>query len=308
MPDLCPALEFAPEEALTCIAAAAHGACASPEGQQLHPQLHPFLKETRVAVWLHNHPNGQPFRSVKSSSVSASHSHVVPSAPASIVTGHASCSTPQPRAHSAASSSSPCSSDHLVSVRGTVRKRPFTRKSPAAPQRALTGPTTGPLRRPSACAGRPRRQLPPARPVHELQVREVRRGLARPVRLSLPLQSPPSSPTPALQVPPSLPPSLRTPHSLSPRPPPLALALRPLRSFPNGICKPPTSCGTEGCKSRKLEEQRATAECADIQRIRLQEETGDPAEEVRPDTPLDWLAVCHFFSPLQEPNGQKDDH
>lgn len=64
--------------------------------------------------------------------------------------------------------------------------------------------------------------------------------------------------------------------------PPSRLSLRLCPSFPNGICKPPAVCGADGCKSRKLEEQRATAECGDLQRMRLQEVGGaDPEEEAR---------------------------
>lgn len=78
-------------------------------------------------------------------------------------------------------------------------------------------------------------------------------------------------------------PSLESPSCpISARPPHLRFPLNLRLSFPRGICKPPTACGADGCKSRKLEEQRATAECSDVQRIRIEEVSGDdPDQEAR---------------------------
>lgn len=79
VPDLLAALEFAPEEALVCVAAAAHKACGGPEGAERLPHLHPFLRDTRVTVWLHNHPGASlAFRRVNSTTTGEA--PVVPSA------------------------------------------------------------------------------------------------------------------------------------------------------------------------------------------------------------------------------------
>ena len=40
--------------------------------------------------------------------------------------------------------------------------------------------------------------------------------------------------------------------------------------FPDGKYTPPSSCGTDGCKSRQFSPMRSTAQCVDWQKIRLQ--------------------------------------
>ncbi len=73
IPDLFAALDLAPGEALSCLAAAAHAAALlSPAGAAALPALQPAFPDSRVAVRLHNHaPSRLPFRTIKSNTVGA---------------------------------------------------------------------------------------------------------------------------------------------------------------------------------------------------------------------------------------------
>lgn len=122
VPDLIPALEFSPEEALTCVAAAAHQACLGPEGQERHPNLHPYVKETRVTVWLFNHPDASlPFRGVKSSTIGAGRPSVVFVVPIACFEDDPPANAPASFDACLHSTYRSLPSGRLVSVRGTVR-------------------------------------------------------------------------------------------------------------------------------------------------------------------------------------------
>lgn len=71
VPDLFAALEMAPAEAFTCLAAASHAAAfLAPGAPAAFPHLHPAPPGCRVHVRLHNHPASRtPFRGVSAGAV-----------------------------------------------------------------------------------------------------------------------------------------------------------------------------------------------------------------------------------------------
>ena len=74
IPDLFAALDLAPAEALSCLAAAAHAvALLAPVGINALPALQPPFEDSRVRIVLHNHaPSRLAFRAIKANVVGAS--------------------------------------------------------------------------------------------------------------------------------------------------------------------------------------------------------------------------------------------